>query len=62
MSEKQLTEDQIKRINKVKEAAIRAVENIPERPNRHIFDGGHTEPYWSIGKKAIADIQAIMEE
>lgn len=65
MSEKQLTEDQIDRINKLKQEAIKEIDKIPEKPNRNnvLDDGGvRSEPYYSIGEKYMAKIKAIMDE
>lgn len=62
MSGKQLTEDQMERINKLKQDAIEEVNKIPEGPNRRVLDGGRSDPYYSIGEKLMADIKAIMDE
>lgn len=64
MSEKQLTADQIDRINKLKQEAIKEIDKIPEKPNRNnVLDGGvRSEPYYSIGEKYMAKIKAIMDE
>ncbi len=65
MSEKKLTADQLARIEKIKQEAIKEVEKIPEPegPRRNVLDGGgHPEPYYSIGKRVRAEIKAIMEE
>lgn len=62
MSEKKLTADQLDRINKLKQEAIEEISKIPETPNRKVLDGGHTEPYYSIGQKYMKKIGAIMEE
>lgn len=62
MSEKQLTADQIERINKLKQKAIEDIDKMPEGPNRRVLDGGRSEPYYSIGEKLMEDIKAVMEE
>lgn len=62
MNEKQLTANQIGRINKLKQEAIEDIEKIPEGPNRRILDGGRSEFYFSIGEKLMADIKAAIEE
>lgn len=38
MNEKKLTADQLARIEKVKQEAMKEVEKIPERPRRNILD------------------------
>ncbi len=62
MNEKKLTADQLARIEKVKQEAMKEVGKIPERPRRNILDGGRSEPYYSIGEKFMAQVKAIMEE
>lgn len=62
MSAKKLTADQLARIEKVKQEAIKEVEKIPERARRNVLDGGRSEPYYSIGERVRAEIRAIMEE
>lgn len=62
MSERQLTADQIERINKLKQEAIEEISKIPEKPFRGVLDGGHSEPYYSIGQKYMKQIGAIMEK
>lgn len=62
MSEKKLTADQLARIEKVKQEAIKEIEKIPEKPRRNVLDGGRSEPYYSIGERVRAEIKAIMEE
>lgn len=62
MNEKKLTADQLARIEKVKQEAMKEVEKIPERSRRNVLDGGRSEPYYSIGEKFMAQVKAIMEE
>lgn len=63
MNGKQLTEDQLERINKLKEEAIKEIDKIPEKPRRNVLDGGvRSEPYYSIGKELMAKIKEIMDE
>lgn len=62
MSGKQLTEDQMERINKLKQDAIEEVNKIPEGPNRRVLDGGRSDPYYLIGEKLMEGIKAIMDE
>ena len=62
MSAKKLTADQLDRIEKVKQKAIKEIEKIPERPRRNVLDGVLTEPYYSIWERVRAEIKAIMEE
>lgn len=62
MSGKQLTADQLERINKLKEEAIKKIDKIPEKPRRNVLDGGRSEPYCSIGEYYMAKIKAIMDE
>lgn len=63
MSGKQLTADQQERINKLKEEAIKKIDQIPEKPRRNGLDGGGpSEPYYSIGKELMAKIKEIMDE
>ncbi len=63
MSEKKLTEDQLARIEKIKQEAIKEIDKIPEGPRRNVLDGGvRSEPYYSIGERVRAEIKAIMDE
>lgn len=64
MSEKKLTEDQLARIEKIKQEAIKEIEKIPEGPRRNVLDGGgaRSEPYYTIGERVRAEIKAIMDE
>lgn len=62
MNGKQLTADQLERINKLKEEAIKKIDKIPEKPRRNVLDGGRSEPYYSIGEELMAKIKAIMDE
>lgn len=62
MSGKQLTEDQMERIKKLRQDAIEEVNNIPEGPNRRVLDGGRSNLYYLIGEKLMAGIKAIILE
>lgn len=63
MNGKQLTEDQLERINKLKEEVIKKIDQIPEKPGRNGLDGGvRSEPYYSIGEYYMAKIKEIMDE
>lgn len=64
MSGKQLTEDQQERINKLKEDAIKRIDEIPEKPTQNALDanGVCSEPYYSIGEELMAKIKEIMDE
>lgn len=61
MSGKQLTADQQERIKKLKEEAIRKIDQIPEAPSTGL-DYGRSEPYYSIGEGLMAKIKEIMDE
>lgn len=62
MSEKKLTEDQLARIEKIRQEAIKEIDKIPEGPRRNVLDGGRSEPYYTIGERVMAEIKAIMDE
>ncbi len=62
-NEKQLTEDQQNRINEIKKKWIDEIKKIPEKENTgHLLDCKPSEPYYSIYKKYMPQIQAIMDE
>lgn len=61
MSGKQLTADQLERINKLKEESIKKIDQIPETPCTGL-DYGRSEPYYSIWEELMANIKAIMDE